>query len=150
MKKKIKLSKNQELALKTYTKMMRAAGTVTSKMHQHLAPHRLTPSQLGVLEALYHLGPLSQRDIGNKILKTSGNITLVVDNLEKRRLVKREKVPQDRRMMQVKLTDKGRQLIEDIFPIHAEKAEKIFSVLNPEKIAELSRLLKLLCTADET
>ena len=149
MKKKFKMAKNQQQVLKTYTKMMRAAATVTSKMHRHLTSHRLTLSQFGVLEALYHLGPLSQKDIGKKILKTSGNITLVVDNLEKRGLVKREKDRRDRRKIVVKPTAVGHQLIDDIFPIHAEKAEKIFSVLNFEEIAELGRLLKLLGTADE-
>jgi MarR family transcriptional regulator, 2-MHQ and catechol-resistance regulon repressor len=149
MENKTEMTKNQQKVLKTYTKMMRAAGAVTSKMHRHLIQRRLTSSQFGVLEALYHLGPLSQRDIGKKILKTSGNITLVVDNLEKRRLVKRGKDRQDRRVIMVKLTEKGHRLIHELFPTHAKVAEKTFSILNQKEITELGRLLKLLGTAAE-
>ena len=71
-------------ALTLYTRLMRATTTVTEKMHRHLQDHRLSISQFGVLEALYHLGPMCQKEIGGKILKTSGNMTLVIDNLEKK------------------------------------------------------------------
>src|SRR6266581_6980244 len=91
-------------ALNTYTKLMRAAESVTSRVHRVLATPKLTISQFGVLEALYHKGPLCQRDIASKILKSSGNITLVIDNLEKQNLVKRERTSADRRYLTVRLT----------------------------------------------
>mgnify|MGYP000381933987 CR=1 FL=1 len=40
-------------------------------------------STFGILEALFHLGPLSQKSLGQKVLSTKGNITTIVDNLEK-------------------------------------------------------------------
>ena len=92
-------------ALNTYTKLMRAAESVTGRVHRVLAAPRLTISQFGVLEALYHKGPLCQRDIAAKILKSTGNITLVIDNLEKQGLVKRERTSEDRRYLTVKLTE---------------------------------------------
>ncbi len=144
-----KLSKHQRLVLNTYTKMMRATFSVTARMHKHLAEHQLTVSQFGVLEVLYHLGPLCQRDIGDKILKTSGNMTLVIDNLEKRNLVRRQKDINDRRYMTVKLTEKGSELIGKIFPLHAQVAEQVFSVLSTKKLEKLGRILKALGTADE-
>lgn len=136
------ISEHQLLVLKTYTRMMRAAGSVTMKMHEHLAGPKLTLSQFGVLEALYHLGPLCQRDIGKKILKSSGNMTLVIDNLEKRDLVVREKDPKDRRFMTVSLTEEGRALIGGLFPRHAGVAEKVFSVLSPAELTQLGELLE--------
>jgi len=63
---------------------MRATNTVSEKMHKHLQGHKLTISQFDVLEALCYLRSLRQKDIGDKILKTNGNITLVIDNLVKR------------------------------------------------------------------
>lgn len=138
------LTKKQQLALKTYVQMMRAVDSVTVKMHRHLARHNLTTSQFGVLEALYSLGPLCQKDIGKKILKTGGNITMVIDNLEKRNLVKRERDEKDRRKFTVKLTEEGYELIERIFPVHAEIAELVFSVLSPEELEELRRMLGIL------
>ena len=75
----------------------------------------LTISQFGVLEALHHKGPLCQRDIAAKILKSTGNITLVIDNLEKQGLVKRERISEDRRYLTVTLTESGETLIRTVF-----------------------------------
>ena len=135
--------------LKLYTRLMRATNAVTEKLHRHLLDHKLSISQFGVIEALYHLGPLCQKDIGDKILKTSGNITLVIDNLEKRKLVNREKDPDDRRRMTVRLTTSGHELIEKIFPDHSKIAHKVFSVLEPKELHSLSMLLKKLGKANK-
>jgi len=103
------------LPLNTYTKLMRAAESVTSRVNRFLTPFNLTISQFGVLEVLYHKGPLCQRDIAAKILKSTGNITLVIDNLEKRGLVRRERGSDDRRFLTVHLTDEGANLIAQAF-----------------------------------
>jgi len=137
-----RITERQRTILKTYTQMMRAADAVTTRMHRHLADTGLTLSQFGVLEVLYHKGPLCQRDIGRKILKTSGNMTTVIDNLEKRRLVVRKQDPTDRRRTSVQLTESGLDLIQALFPIHAERAEKTFAVLPAEELEILGRLLK--------
>jgi MarR family 2-MHQ and catechol resistance regulon transcriptional repressor len=102
-------------ALNTYTKLMRAAESVTNRVNRTITSVDLTVSQFGVLEALHHKGPLCQRDIAAKILKSTGNITLVIDNLEKRGLVRRERDNQDRRYLTVHLTESGTALIQDAF-----------------------------------
>ena len=142
MKPRAQTTDHQRSILKTYTQMMRATDAVTAKMHRHLGDHGLTISQFGVLEVLYHRGPLCQRDIGWKILKTSGNMTTVIDNLEKRELVVREKDLDDRRRISVQLTEKGFDLINTVFPIHAEIAQKAFSVMNDTELKTLGDLLK--------
>jgi MarR family 2-MHQ and catechol resistance regulon transcriptional repressor len=135
-------TRRQRTALKVYTQMMRAADAVTARMHRHLADTGLTLSQFGVLEVLYHKGSLCQRDIGQKILKTSGNMTTVIDNLEKRGLVIRQQDPADRRRVAVKLTRPGYDLIQTIFPTHAAVAEETFAVLDADELAALGTLLK--------
>ncbi len=112
-------SENEVRALSTYVKLMRAAESVSTRIHGHLAAANLTISQFGVLEALLHLGPLSQAELARKILKSTGNITMVIDNLEKRGLVKRERNPKDRRYYSVTLTATGKKLIASLFPRHA-------------------------------
>jgi MarR family 2-MHQ and catechol resistance regulon transcriptional repressor len=102
-------------ALNTYTKLMRAAESVTSRVSRTMAAADLTISQFGVLEALLHKGPLCQRDIAAKILKSTGNITLVIDNLEKRALVRRERTIVDRRYLNIQLTGQGLELIRHVF-----------------------------------
>ena len=129
-------------ALNTYVKLMRAAESLTARVHKHLVPVGLTVSQFGVLEALYHLGALSQKDLGRKILRSSGNITLVVDNLEKRGLVKRERDRTDRRFFIVHLTDKGKRLIRRIFPPHAALIAEELSVLSDAEQQKLGDLCK--------
>lgn len=102
-------------ALNTYTKLVRAAESVTGRVHRVLSAPRLTISQFGVLEALYHKGPLCQKDIAAKILKSTGNITLVIDNLEKQGLVRRERDTEDRRYLTIHLTETGTALIAKVF-----------------------------------
>jgi len=134
---------NKEVrALSTYVKLMRAAESITSRVHKHLSSVGLTVSQFGVLEAIYHLGPLSQKDLGRKILRSSGNITMVIDNLEKRRLVRRKRDALDRRMFIVHLTEDGQKLIDRIFPPHAALITSELSVLNATDQKMLGDLCK--------
>jgi MarR family 2-MHQ and catechol resistance regulon transcriptional repressor len=107
-------------ALDTYIKLQRAADTVMARLNRWISDRGLTVSQFGALEALYHLGPLHQNRIGEKLLKSSGNITMVVDNLEQRGLVQRQRDDKDRRCITVSLTDSGHKLIHEIFPEHVE------------------------------
>jgi len=102
-------------SLNIYTKLMRASESVTSRVGRKMSDAGLTISQFGVLEALLHKGPMCQRDVAAKILKSTGNITLVIDNLEKQGLVTRERSLEDRRYYTIVLTDKGRTLIDSAF-----------------------------------
>ncbi len=137
-------TRQQKLALKSYVRLMRCVDSVTTTLHKHLKNSRLTPSQFGVLEALYSLGPLCQRDLGQKLLKSGGNITMVIDNLEKRYLVKRIRDRLDRRKFIVQLTEEGQALIEKVFPVHAQMAEELFFVLSEDELEEFGRMLKTL------
>ena len=136
--------KNKMRALSTYTKLMRAAESVTARTHRHLSSKGLTISQFGVLEALYHLGPLSQKEIGQKILRSGGNITMIIDNLEKRGLVMRKRDETDRRVYIVHLTDEGNKLISRVFPPHAIKISDEMSVLSAAEQETLGSLCKKL------
>jgi len=134
----------EKLALDTWIKLSRAADSFGARLAQHGALADLTVSQFGVLESLYHLGPMRQSEIGAKLLRSGSNITLVVDNLERDGLVRRARDRDDRRVMNVSLTDAGRELIEGIFPAHVEAIVEEMAVLSPEEQAELGRLCKKL------
>ncbi|MFN3651417.1 MAG: MarR family winged helix-turn-helix transcriptional regulator [Armatimonadota bacterium] len=131
-------------ALDSYIKLLRATEAVTSGLNSRIVAAGLTWSQFGALEALLHRGSMCQRDLGEKLLKSTGNVTMVVDNLEKRGLVRRERSAEDRRYITVHLTDTGRELIERLFPEHAAAIAARMSVLEPEELAELGRLCKKL------
>lgn len=132
-------------ALDAYIKLLRATESVAARLsHQLRDENGLTISQFGALEALLHLGPMSQRDLGSKLLKSSGNITMVVDNLEKRNLVERRREGNDRRVVTVYLTPKGRQLIVEVFPRHATLISDELEILTPAEQEALGRLCRKL------
>ncbi len=137
-----KLPKNQRDALSVYVKLMRATNQATSKIHGHLRDDNLTISQFAVLEALYHLGPLSQSELGEKILKSNANLTTVVDSLEKKTLVVRKREEKDRRRVTVYLTKSGKELIARVFPRHAVAVAKALEVLSDEEKDTLSDILR--------
>lgn len=91
-------------ALNTYIKLTKPTDSVTNRLSQGDTQGDLTPTQFGVLESLYHLGSMRLGEISVKVLKSSGNMTLVIDNLEKQGLVRRQRKEEDRRTVLVSLT----------------------------------------------
>lgn len=135
---------NERRALDAYLKLSRAVSAVDAHLQRSLTAAGLTVSQFGVLEALHHLGPLNQRELGRKILKSGGNVTVVVDNLERLGLVRRSRGQADRRQMLVSLTDDGRERIESVFPGHVRRVVNAFSVLDASETLRLAELCKRL------
>ena len=134
-------------ALNAFIALMRATDALTSSVAPRFASLHLTESQFGVLEALWHLGPLCQAELGRKILKSSGNMTLVTDNLEKRGLVRREREAHDRRYIKVHLTPEGEHLIAGAFPEHAALIARLMGVLRPDEQQQLRSLCRKLGTS---
>lgn len=128
-------------ALNSFIKLQRAAESVSTRVHAVLPPG-LTVTQFGVLESLHHLGPLCQGELAEKLLRSGGNLTLVVDNLEKAGLVARERDPADRRFVVVKLTDKGSQFIAEIFPKILANVCREMNRLSSTELLDLGRLCK--------
>lgn len=141
---KKKEDKKKSQILSTYIKLVRAAESVTARSHRYLLKENLSFGQFAVLEALFNLGPLCQKDLASKILKTARNITMIVDNLEKRNLVRRERNTEDRRYLNVHITDSGKNLFERIFPRHIENLEKEMEILTENEIEELGRLCRII------
>jgi MarR family 2-MHQ and catechol resistance regulon transcriptional repressor len=131
-------------ALDAYIKLMRATEAVTARVGGVMAAVGLTIGQFGVLEALLHHGPLCQRDLGQKLLRTDGNTAVVVGNLVRRGLVDQARRRDDRRYVTVSLTVTGRQLIMDIFPRHVAGLVREMGRLSRAELGELGRLCRRL------
>jgi MarR family 2-MHQ and catechol resistance regulon transcriptional repressor len=71
------------IALNTWIKLARATDSVFKSIKPSMTTNGLTHTQFAVLESLWHLGSTSQSELGVKLLKTSGNIVKVIDNLER-------------------------------------------------------------------
>jgi MarR family 2-MHQ and catechol resistance regulon transcriptional repressor len=131
-------------ALNAFISLSRATDSVETKTHAVMAAAGLTESQFGVLEALYHLGPLCAAELAEKVLRSRGNLTLVIANLERDGLAARTTRAEDRRYRTVELTGKGRKLMKSIFPRHARLVAKTMSALSPAEQDELRRLCRRL------
>lgn len=101
-------------------------------------------SDFTIMEALLHKGPLTINQIGQKVLLTSGSMTAAVNRLERKGLVKRIQDSSDGRCFHVRLTKRGRKVINDAFYRHQRNLEKIAEVLTREERTELVRLLRKL------
>ena len=131
-------------ALDAYIKLQRAAETVMGHTTAHLAERGLSLSQFAVLEALHHLGTLSQRALADKLLKSTGNMSIVLKALEARGFVTRERDPGDNRYMQVCITQAGRDCLLSFFPEHVRGIVEEMSVLTAAEQEELARLCRKL------
>jgi MarR family 2-MHQ and catechol resistance regulon transcriptional repressor len=132
----------QRLALGLWIALARCYSTYAKAIAIKVQEYDLTVPQFGTLEALYHLGPLSLGELAEKLLVTGGNVTYVMDRLESRGLVARYRSPEDRRVVQARLTPEGRDLVAGVFPGHAEYVQHLCRHLSVPEQEDMRRLLK--------
>ncbi len=137
-------SDDEERALRLWISLARCYSTFAKAIAVKVQEYDLTTPQFGVLEALFHLGPLSLGELADKLLVTGGNVTYVMDRLEEQGLVFRERSPKDRRVIQAKLTATGRAKIVEVFPGHAEYVATVAGHLGKKEQEQLRVLLKTL------
>lgn len=130
--------------LDTFIKLTRSTNSVLANLARRNPTGDLTYSQFGVLESLYHLGSMTQGEVSSKVLKSTSNLTTVIDNLERDGYVRRERDVKDRRVIHVHLTDAGTSKIEAVLPKHVGALVDIFSVLSPAEQETLGKLCKKL------
>ncbi len=122
--------------------LWKAGRAVEVQAQRSIARFGMVQSDFGVLEALLHRGPLSAKQLGAKVLLTSGSITAAVDRLAARGLVRRADDAADRRACIVQLTAPGRRLIERAFAQHREEMETALAGLSIEERRALLPLLR--------
>ncbi|HFI0143050.1 TPA: MarR family winged helix-turn-helix transcriptional regulator [Streptococcus suis] len=129
-------------ALHSLVVFRRAANTISKSELETIKKYGLTVCQFGVMEALYNKGNLRIQDLIDKLLSTSGNMTVVIKNMIRDGYVYKTSDTSDRRASLIALTEKGRQTIESILPEHYDHVGQIFSVLSPEEQDLLATILK--------
>jgi MarR family 2-MHQ and catechol resistance regulon transcriptional repressor len=137
-------SELREASLKLWVVLARAYAAVGRHVEADIARHGLTTTEFGILEALHHKGPLLLGEIQRKVLVTSGGITYLVDRLVEKGLVRREACPSDRRARYAVLTLAGDELVQAIFPAHAERIERAMAGLTARERTEAAALLRRL------
>lgn len=133
---------DKELAVKSRIVMWKAFRTVDALVNDTFKDFDLTPAQFNVLETLTRKGSMKIGTLIESMLATSGNMTVVIKNMEKKGLVERRQCSEDKRAFWIDVTDEGRELIGKALPPHIEKIEETFSVLSREEQEELIAILK--------
>jgi MarR family 2-MHQ and catechol resistance regulon transcriptional repressor len=131
-------------ALKLWVVLNRVQRAIAERTRRDVERQGLRPTEFGVLEALYHKGPLTLGQIGESVLVTSGSVTPVADKLERRALIQRRISAEDRRVCYAELTETGRELIDVIFPEHAEVIRAAMQGLTVEEKRIATALLRRL------
>ncbi len=137
-------SRAEQRTLDTFIKLTRCTNSILGRLSERNTVGDLTWSQFAVLEALYHLGPMTQGEISIKVLKSGSNMTTVIDNLERDKLVRRERDAKDRRVIHVHLTEAGSGKVEAVLPGHVAALVDEFSVLSAKEQETLGELCKKL------
>jgi MarR family 2-MHQ and catechol resistance regulon transcriptional repressor len=137
-------NQNQDVSLDLFIALNRASQWINAHADRDIKQYGLNRTEFGVLELLFHKGSQPLQQIGSKVLMSSGNITYVVDKLEKKEFVKRKASLEDRRLIYAEITEKGKQFIEDVFPKHTEVIGNAVNGLTPQEKHTLSQLLKKL------
>lgn len=139
-------SRAEKRTLDTFIKLTRCTNSVMARLSERNTIGDLTYSQFAVLETLYHLGPMTQGEISQKVLKSVSNMTTVIDNLERDSFVRRERDANDRRVIHVHLTESGSNKLEAVFPTHVAALVEEFSILSAKEQEALGELCKKLGT----
>ncbi len=105
------------------------------------AAYGLTFGQFAVLEALNRKGALNVGEIKETILSSDGTVPVIIGNLIKMGLVTKTKNDEDRRYSIIELTDKGREIIQQVKPKNNQMISDKFSVWTPEEKQILMVLL---------
>lgn len=128
-------------SMKTVVRLEKASLKITNFTVQYLSKHNLTFNQFKVLEVLYHVGDLNVGSITKLTMSTPGNITVVVKNLKRDEWITSIKDPNDSRASILSITQKGKDIIEEVFPNHAKNLTKALEVLSDDELDTLYDLL---------
>jgi MarR family 2-MHQ and catechol resistance regulon transcriptional repressor len=140
---------NTETRVLAYVRHIRSAESLHQVVSRGLMIDGITASQFSTLKVLRLHGPLALREIARYILKSGGNMTIVVDNLERDGLVSRDRDTEDRRIVYVSLTAKGEELFDRIYPEHLERIRTAMAGLTDTECEQLMSLLDKLSPQEE-
>lgn len=129
-------------SLKALVGIKRTNDTLDRIVKQDMKNYGLNITEFAVMELLYHKGDQPIQKVKQRILIASSSTTYVIDQLVKKGYVTRRQDEQDKRITYAVLTESGHELMERIFPQHAETIENAFSILDDEELAIFRRALK--------
>ena len=138
------LDEASSAALRLWVVMSRAHAAIAAHAAADVARHGLTLAEFGILEALYHRGPMLLGEVQRRILVSSGGITFLVDRLTAKGLVERRTCHEDRRARYAALTPAGTALVAKIFPEHAALLTQVMEGLTVDEQSTSADMMRAL------
>lgn len=138
-----------------YEELVELFGMV--RLHSHLwrtewskdNPQDISISQLQTLDILASEGPKSSSYLSQVIGVTSGGMTVISDKLVRLELVQRISDANDRRVVKLEITDKGREVLQAIQERRISLMEKMYSALNPQEFQQLLSIYRKLTASHD-
>ena len=128
--------------LKTIVTLFRATDSFSKAIQNDVKQYGLNVTEFGVLEALYHKGKMSIKELLEKVLITNSSMSYVVDQLTKKAYIQKTRSNIDGRSYECSLTDQGNNLMGKAYKEHKKNLRKIIDVLSSEEEQKLRELLK--------
>lgn len=136
--------KKRRRALEAYGALQRAAALAAERVDDAVQPFGLSASQYGVLDTLDQRGPTHQQELAEALGRSKAQMTAIIDALEARGLVRRERHEVDRRFISVYLTEAGRVLLADAAPARADAVVALMRELSGDQKDRLTKLCRRL------
>lgn len=128
--------------LRAYIGLSRIKNTIDRDSNRLVKKYGLSLAQFAVMEALFHKGDMCVGEVREVILSSSGTMPVIVRNLKKKSLLLSYKDEEDKRKEILSLTDKGRDLISEVFPENKEIIKGYFENLSKKEIRDFIKLLQ--------
>ncbi len=128
-------------AIDCYLLLRRTHDMLARYVESELNSHGTSSAQYGVLVNLFRMQPCSLTDLSTKLFRTSGNITSLIDRMERDGLVERLDHPEDRRVTQVRLTEKGVEILHSLRPHHRAFLSDLMNCCCDDDLSQLTELL---------
>ncbi len=136
--------KKRRRALDAYSRLQRAAAMSATRVEAALQSFGLSASQFGVLDTLQSRGPVHQQELAEALGRSKAQMTAIIDALEEKALVRRERHATDRRYITVHLTPDGQSVLGRATPVRSAAIVELMSELTGEQRVRLARLCRRL------
>jgi MarR family transcriptional regulator, 2-MHQ and catechol-resistance regulon repressor len=136
--------KKRRRALDAYGTLQRAAALAAASVDVAVQPFGLSASQYGVLDTIAQRGPVHQQELAEALGRSKAQMTAIIDALESRALVRRERHAVDRRFITIHLTEAGQAILAEAAPVRADAIVGLMRELSGEQRARLTRLCRRL------
>ena len=120
---------------------------LSSWEHSVVRDQELTLPQMHTVEILGAHGPLRMKELAQKMGVTTGTLTVLVDRLEGKNVVRRAPNPKDRRSYLVELTSRGRAHYEEHDKHHAQLTKELTAALTDEEVDQFATILEKMNSA---